>query len=856
MGQRCVLGHRPSMMTKKRRRPFERVSVLVLVAQVWLLQLQAPCNGVRLPPAAPVATPFVPRGGKQHDHSVDDTVEENDDSSTTDQDQPVSSFWSPTSLFRLGNNVKVDASLTAATAPNGRGGAMVKAKPTSRLRQWLPLDMASVGPLWSRLFENDSAGEEAPARSVLLKQSSNVTTTTTSETVDNEAPMSSELVVAEETKTETRSRAEIALDELDEDDEEEDELDMGEEHDISQQVIVSEIDVVSQVTSRADARLMEQETLDLDEGERRYQQHDMLALPPPLQPEGTTTSEDESVYISSGYWSPIDSIISLGLANLYPELRVSRRLRPVRKLAARVTGLHGVLSGKVTEPATEAEEMNARIGAVRRRLAAIARARENVERIEAVEASKSGVRRGLFGRLRQPANEEEYGFVLKKSTEEILRERRRKQRVKEIDRLIAESQKRLLELACEKDVLQRRPNPLWNYTITDEEGRQTEHDKRPEDHSLHHLVSATRDFNFPPKDLVDEYMEMLLSSGRLLRLNHTDLWKKNPSMEDDDDDDELSGPRDNDLANLKKRNGSNGSGNWLLRQGLGEKLGESIETSAYKAVCAAIMSVLARSLSSLHGVNVMTYADIRLFMEQTPDLPPLAAGIIPASGKSTDYAQGAIEHAMRRSVKKRKKKRHQDQHFPYRQSVTDDFIQRDAVVETLLSHCQISAPLLKLFPIAWQRAMLGNIITLITAIISDFFEGLELNILGHRLTFSFTPISEADMLRSLGSVGEGFNRHRARPEYFEAAVSRTAAGLAKELKFLDRWHERVLGSDMLRSQIANLIARLVLTLVDDILTGARMDLWAAHAGGPRLVAGLEYRTTPNYVGGATAESSI
>jgi hypothetical protein len=32
------------------------------------------------------------------------------------------------------------------------------------------------------------------------------------------------------------------------------------------------------------------------------------------------------------------------------------------------------------------------------------------------------------------------------------------------------------------------------------------------------------------------------------------------------------------------------------------------------------------------------------------------------------------------------------------------FIQRDAVVETLFSHCQISAPLLKLFPLAWQRA--------------------------------------------------------------------------------------------------------------------------------------------------------
>ena len=92
-----------------------------------------------------------------------------------------------------------------------------------------------------------------------------------------------------------------------------------------------------------------------------------------------------------------------------------------------------------------------------------------------------------------------------------------------------------------------------------------------------------------------------------------------------------------------------------------------------------------------------------------------------------------------------------------------------------------------------------------------------------------------------------FNRQSARSEQFEAAVAATAADMAENLKFLDRWHERALGSGMLRAQIANLIARLVLTLVDDILSGAQMDLFAAQAGGPRVVAGLEYRTTPNYM---------
>jgi hypothetical protein len=341
----------------------------------------------------------------------------------------------------------------------------------------------------------------------------------------------------------------------------------------------------------------------------------------------------------------------------------------------------------------------------------------------------------------------------------------------------------------------------------------------------------------------------MFGSGKLVRLNHTDLWRNNVDLDDDEyEDDELVDRRKVDTNGRKRRtNGDEGSGNWLLRYGLGEKIGEAAETAAYKSVCSAVMSVLARGLSSLHGLNVMSHSDIRLFMEQTPGLPPLAAGIIPGSGRSNNYAQGAIENAMRKGSKKRKRKK---------RSSDDPFIQRGAVVETLLSHCQISAPLLKLFPLAWQRAMLGNIITLVTAIMADFFEGMEFRILGHRLSFSFSPISESDMLRSLGSSAvDGFDRHRVRPEQFEAAVRVTAADLEEELKFLDRWHERILGSGMLRTQIANLIARLVLVLVDDVLSGARMDLWTSQAGGPRLVAGLEYRTSPTFVDEAAATAA-
>ena len=229
----------------------------------------------------------------------------------------------------------------------------------------------------------------------------------------------------------------------------------------------------------------------------------------------------------------------------------------------------------------------------------------------------------------------------------------------------------------------------------------------------------------------------------------------------------------------------------------------------------------------------MKHSDIRLVLEQAPDLPRVGEGIIP--GSSSDYAQEAIRTVIRRKTRKSKRRS--------KYASEESFVQRDAVTEMLLSHVQISAPLLKLFPLAWQRAFLGNIITLATAIMADFFEGLQFQILGHSLSFAFTPITQEDMINHLGLSGGGFNRRRAKAEEFEAAVKATAEDIGDELKFLDRWHERALGSGVLRTQIANLIARIVLTLTDEVLSGARMDLWSAQAGGPRMLAALEYRTT-------------
>jgi hypothetical protein len=337
-------------------------------------------------------------------------------------------------------------------------------------------------------------------------------------------------------------------------------------------------------------------------------------------------------------------------------------------------------------------------------------------------------------------------------------------------------------------------------------------------------------------------------------MNHTDLWRED--LDGIDDEDEVigseilksskNGKRLNEnksFGNEKRGNGAMG-GSWLLRQtigtgvSLGEKIGEAIETAAYKGVCNAIMAILARSISALHGVNVMKHADIRIFVESAPDLPSVSKSVL----SNEDYAREAINKAVRKSSKKKKNRKHKVYVYG---SCDETFLQRDAVVETLISHCQISAPLLKLFPLAWQRALLGNIITLIAAIVSDFADGVQFQILGHQLSFAFQPITEADMIKHIGLEGLRFNHRRSKPEDFEAAVRATAEDISINLSFLDRWHERVLGGDLLRSQIGNLIARLVLTLVDEVLHSARMDLWCNQANGPRIVAGLEYRTNTN-----------
>ena len=586
-------------------------------------------------------------------------------------------------------------------------------------------------------------------------------------------------------------------------------------------------------------------------------------------------------------------------------MRVSRKLRTIRKVAAHYTGLHGIVSGKGRKSGSRVSDVDKTVelneedlGVIRRRIAAIEAARRRVASAKpdanAIRSARQAAyakipawRRPVARLIRRPGNVTietndvtEQASVTEKNYAGIDEATRRpandqgisqlpsvpnssmdqepseppmseeeRERVKEIDRMIQEGQTRILELQIKKDSLQKRPNPLYNYTTPKLGVDAAEPIKDDE--------KDDRVFNFPPENIVGEYIDELISMGRLQKMNHTDLWKRRLDFDEEEGigDDLLTPSGDaqklyeskakvnkNGNGNGKPKN--NGGGSWLLRQSLGagsslgEKIGESIENAAYKGVASSIMAILARSIAALHGVNVMKHSDIRLFVESAPDLPPVSKTMF----QDNDYAKEAIGKAIRKGSRK-KRKRKQNRAYEYGNDSGDDsFIQRDAVVETLVSHCQISAPLLKLFPPAWQRVLLGNIITIVAAVVSDFAEGVQFQILGHQLSFSFKPITEADIIQHIGVGGFRFNHRRTKPEEFEAAVRATAVDISEGLGFLERWHERALGGDLLRAQIGNLIARVVLTLVDEVLHSARMDLWSAQVGGPRVVAGLEYRS--------------
>ncbi len=223
-------------------------------------------------------------------------------------------------------------------------------------------------------------------------------------------------------------------------------------------------------------------------------------------------------------WVGIDLLASLGLSSVIADIKLSRALRPVRKFAAKTTGLHGLISGKEysvphhfldTEIAIggkastiisideelgihDANAIEAEILARRfarrkwLRRAQSARSRENMN-----SGRRWGFRRGSQLSNRKGNTVSDYVIVPGLDVSPDAVEQRRRNRVEQIDVLLHRGFERLLELQCERDDLLRAPNPLYNYTM--------KHD--PSTEQTFGDVRTTREFNFPSPELVNEYSE-------------------------------------------------------------------------------------------------------------------------------------------------------------------------------------------------------------------------------------------------------------------------------------------------------------------------------------------------------------
>lgn len=203
-------------------------------------------------------------------------------------------------------------------------------------------------------------------------------------------------------------------------------------------------------------------------------------------------------------WVVIDNVITFGLASKRRKLRLSRHLRSTRKLFARLTGFHGLLSGK-SYPGSRFLDTPGAIFS---------------EKTAAALDHDSSLGKSSDKRLDHAKKEKWNDLTDEINSPELFgmeeEERARLERVKTIDRLIVEGQERLQQLICEKDILQRRPNPLFDYTTQSTKTSESADGDDTEASSIDHATS--RQFKFPPDDLVDEYLEMIFWSRRLTKV--------------------------------------------------------------------------------------------------------------------------------------------------------------------------------------------------------------------------------------------------------------------------------------------------------------------------------------------------
>ncbi len=206
----------------------------------------------------------------------------------------------------------------------------------------------------------------------------------------------------------------------------------------------------------------------------------------------------------------------------------------MRKAAAKATGLTGLLSGKrytkshlLLDPinsisgktstvipideelgihdmnALEAETLARRFASrkMRRRVMDARKRGHNHQ-----GSRRWGFRRGQQLPIPRAIVASDYVVLSALDTSPYAVEQRRLKRVEEIDRLLHRGSERLHELQCERDDLLCAPNPLFNYT-------------KKYDPSTNHTfgdVRTTREFNFPPPELVDEYSKSLLPATAMM----------------------------------------------------------------------------------------------------------------------------------------------------------------------------------------------------------------------------------------------------------------------------------------------------------------------------------------------------
>jgi hypothetical protein len=313
--------------------------------------------------------------------------------------------------------------------------------------------------------------------------------------------------------------------------------------------------------------------------------------------------------------------------------------------------------------------------------------------------------------------------------------------------------------------------------------------------------SSPPDLTFSDGD-IEDYIESLYRAGRLQLLNHTQLWQH---------DADKTNKQTDVSSSYSSSTSTSSSYTWLLRQSLssnqslGSRLGMQIEAAVYKAICHVVIDNVGTGISAMHGLGVLGYGDVRIFGINTTNV------VMDSAAQPLLHARRAISTTNADPKK---------------------YLQQSAITETILSRVQTSAPMLKFFPIPLQRALVSNAVMLAVSLVSDLVQGVRVRVLGHELTLNFSAVDGISLLSALNDM-DGEDKRRESAEFEKAVATltdRISPSLNLPISYLPFY-------GVIKHQIANVVARIVVTLIDDVVGGIKVDLW----GGVRVLAGVEYR---------------